>query len=82
MERQERYSRVIREAAERLGGEGRLAALLGVPGAQVSRWASGEEEAPLEAFLAGLDVIAHGRNVHRFRVGVIDQRKRRAPPAH
>lgn len=82
MQRQERYSRVIRGAAERLGGEARLAALLGVPGARVRRWASGEEEPPLEAFLAGLDVIANGRHVHRFRVVVVDGRHRRAPPAH
>jgi DNA-binding transcriptional regulator YdaS (Cro superfamily) len=61
MNRQERYSRVLREAAQRLGGEAELAALAGVSPEQISRWSAGGEIAPLEVFLAGLDAIAYGR---------------------
>jgi len=71
-----RYSRVLRTAAEALGGEGALASHLGVSPSQLARWASGLEPAPFEAFLAGLDVIARGSfaRKRRIRVAVIDQR--------
>ena len=76
MDSRHRYSRVIRTAAETLGGEGELASHLGVSPEQLARWASGLEAAPFEAFLAGLDVIARGSFARRrrIRVAVIDQR--------
>ena len=61
MNRQERYSRVLREAAHTLGSEAELAALAGVTPEQISRWSAGGETAPLEVFLVGLDAIAYGR---------------------
>jgi hypothetical protein len=74
MDRQHRYARVIRAAAEALGGEGELATHLGVTREQLARWASGEESAPFEAFLAGLDVVARGTfaRKRRIRVAVLE----------
>lgn len=74
MDRQERYSRVLRAAAETLGSERALASHLGVTSAQLARWSSGSEPAPFEAFLAGLDVVSRGSfaRKRRIRVAIID----------
>lgn len=61
MERNHLYSRVVREAANRLGSHGQLASLLGVSHDQLMRWSTGVEEPPLDVFLAGLDLIADGQ---------------------
>lgn len=75
MDRQHRYVRVLRAAATSLGGEEKLAAHLGVRPDQLARWVSGEDPAPFEAFLAGLDVVAHGRfaRQRRIKVAVLPQ---------
>ena len=70
MDRQHRYARVIRAAAEALGSEGKLAAHLGVSPEQLARWASGKEATPFEAFLAGLDVVARGTFARKRRIRV------------
>ena len=79
MDRQERYSRVIREAAETLGGEAVFASFLGVSPGQLARWLTGAEPAPLEVFLAGLDVVARGpfARKRRVRVAVLDPGRQR-----
>ena len=76
MDRQERYSRIIQEAAHTLGSESRLAIFLNVSSEQIRRWISRAEAAPLSVFLAGLDVVARGRfeRRRRIRVAVIDRR--------
>ena len=74
MNRKERYSRLVREAVQRVGSEAQLAALLGVPVARLHRWAEGEETPPFEAFLASLDFVAHGAFASPIRVAVLDQR--------
>lgn len=81
MDSRHRYSRVLRAAAETLGSEGELASHLGVSPEQLSRWASGIDPAPFEAFLAGLDVIALGSfaRKRRIRVAVIDPEKANRP---
>ena len=58
--RRERYGAVLCKAAESVGGTGRLAFILRVPQEQLERWIEGKEEAPLEAFLASLDLVAAG----------------------
>lgn len=74
VDRQERYSRVIREAAETLGSEELFASFLGVSPEQLGRWLSGAESAPLEVFLAGLDVVARGpfARKRQIRIAVFD----------
>lgn len=77
MDRQHRYVRVLRAAAMSLGGEAELAGHLGVSSTQLARWVSGADPAPFEAFLAGLDFIAHGRLARnrRIRVAVLPERE-------
>lgn len=77
MNRVHRYVRVLRAAAMSFGGEEELAGHLGVSSTQLSRWVSGADPAPFEAFLAGLDVIAHGRfaRQRRIRVAVLPERE-------
>jgi len=58
--RRERYGAVLCKAAESVGGTGRLAFILRVPQEQLERWIEGKEAAPLEAFLASLDLVAAG----------------------
>jgi hypothetical protein len=79
MDRQHRYVRVLRAAAMSLGGEEKLAAHLGVAPDQLARWVSGDDPAPFEAFLAGLDVVALRRFApeRRIRVAVIPDRNAR-----
>lgn len=71
--RQERYAEALRQAAHALGGEVRLAGLLGVEGDQLHRWLDGKDEVPLSAFLRALGVIADGpyARERRVRVAVI-----------
>jgi hypothetical protein len=58
--RRERYATALRRAAAAVGGEARLALILRAPREEMARWLSGEEEAPLDAFLASLDLVAAG----------------------
>lgn len=77
MDQQERYLDVLLQAEEILGSRARMAAFLGVRREQIQAWLDGEEDAPLEAFLRSLDVIADGPYAdggRRVRVAVIDQR--------
>ena len=55
-----RYVQALREAARVLGGPAVLAGFLDVEAAQLERWLSGEEPAPLSVFLVTVDVIADG----------------------
>ena len=65
--RRERYANVLRTAADTVGGVARLARVLRVPQDEVERWLDGSEEAPLEAFLASLDLVAAGPLVRETR---------------
>jgi hypothetical protein len=58
--RRERYANVLRTAADAVGGVTRLARVLRTPQDEVERWVDGSEEAPLEVFLASLDLVAAG----------------------
>lgn len=71
--RQERYTEALRQAAQALGGEVRLAGLLGVDGDQLQRWLDQKDDVPLSAFLRALGVIADGpyARERRVRVAVI-----------
>lgn len=71
-------ARTLRRASEALGGDVRLAAVLGVPEAKVRAWASGEELPPLEIFLQSLDLVADGPFAPRkrgVRVAVLRPKK-------
>ena len=78
MEQRDRYARALCEAERTRGGRERLAAVLNVPLEKIAAWLSGDEVAPLEAFLRSLDVIADGPysqgGRRRIRVGVIRER--------
>jgi hypothetical protein len=65
--RRERYANVLRTAADAVGGVTRLALVLRAPRHEVERWVEGAEEAPLEAFLASLDLVAAGPFVRETR---------------
>ncbi len=58
--RRERYANVLRTAADAVGGVPRLARVLRAPQDEVEHWLDGTEEAPLEVFLASLDLVAAG----------------------
>ena len=58
--RRERYASVLRTAADAVGGVPRLARVLRAPQDEVERWLDAAEEAPLEVFLASLDLVAAG----------------------
>jgi hypothetical protein len=60
-----RYTTVLRQAAEVLGGADRLATFLETGSEQLERWLNGAETPPLPIFLATLDVIADGAAVRR-----------------
>lgn len=77
MDRQHRYARVLHAAAVSLGGDDELAVHLGVAPDQLARWRSGVDPVPIEAFLAGLDVIALRRFARKRRVRVAALRERR-----
>jgi hypothetical protein len=65
--RRERYASVLRTAADAVGGVARLARVLRTPQDEVERWVDGSEEAPLEVFLASLDLVAAGPFVSETR---------------
>lgn len=65
--RRERYASVLRTAADAVGGAPRLARVLRVPHDELERWLDGAEEAPLEVFLASLDLVAAGPFVREAR---------------
>ena len=54
------YVDMLQRAAATLGGVARLAIRLDAPPDAVRKWLAGEEEPPLAAFLAALDVVAQG----------------------
>jgi hypothetical protein len=58
--RRERYATALRRAAQSVGGAARLALVLRVPRQEVDSWLAGRQEAPLEAFLGSLDLVAAG----------------------
>lgn len=58
--RRERYAAVLHRAADAVGGVARLARVLRVPQDELERWLQGSEEAPLDMFLASLDLVAAG----------------------
>jgi hypothetical protein len=58
--RTNRYIETLQQAAQTVGGDAKLAYFLMVPNHKLARWMSGQEPAPLEAFLAALDIIADG----------------------
>ncbi len=68
--RRERYANVLRTAADAVGGPPRLARVLRVPQDELERWLEGSDEAPLEVFLASLDLVAAGPFVRETRVRV------------
>lgn len=79
--RQERYAEALRQAAQELGSEGRLAGVLGVETDQLHRWLDRQDDVPLSAFLRALGVIADGpyaRGGRRIRVAAI---RSEAPPS-
>ena len=72
--RRERYANVLRTAADAVGGVPRLARVLRVPQDELERWVDGTAEAPLEMFLASLDLVAAGpfvREPRSARVAVL-----------
>ena len=66
-QRRERYANVLRTAADAVGGIPRLARVLRAPQDELERWLDGTEEAPLEVFLASLDLVAAGPFVGEAR---------------
>ena len=82
--RRERYAAVLREAAQQVGGEPRLAALLEVPLEDLQRWMGAAEAAPLKVFLSALDFVAGGsfpRQPDPLRVAVLRAERRAAVAA-
>ncbi|HSU78339.1 MAG TPA: hypothetical protein VLI89_14760, partial [Burkholderiales bacterium] len=68
--RRERYANVLRTAADAVGGVPRFARVLRVAPEELERWLDGTGEAPLEVFLASLDLVAAGpREVAAPRAG-------------
>jgi hypothetical protein len=77
MDQRTRYAVTLSRAEETLGGRDRLARFLNVPLAKLDAWLKGEEDAPLEAFLGSLDVIADGPfagEARPIRVAVIREK--------
>ena len=66
--RRERYANALHTAADAVGGVPRLARVLRVPQDELERWLDATEEAPLEVFLASLDIVAAGPFVGEGRV--------------
>ena len=54
------YARTLHRACELLGGLDALSRHLGVPAATIGRWIGGVEEAPVEVFLAAVDIVLLG----------------------
>jgi hypothetical protein len=54
------YARTLRQAAEVVGGEEKLAQALNVSPEALRRWLAGEESPPIEVQLAALDVVTRG----------------------
>ena len=54
------YARTLHRACELLGGLDALSRHLGVPAATIARWIGGVEEAPVEVFLAAVDIVLLG----------------------
>ena len=54
------YTRILRFAAETLGGAEALARALAVNGEELARWLTGAERAPHRIYLAALDIVAAG----------------------
>jgi hypothetical protein len=78
MDQRTRYAVTLSRAEETLGGRDRLARFLNVPLAKLDAWLKGEEDAPLEAFLGSLDVIADGPfagEERPIRVAVIREKR-------
>ena len=68
--RRERYANALRTAADAVGGVPRFARVLRVAPEELERWLDGTGEAPLEVFLASLDLVAAGpREVAAPRAG-------------
>lgn len=51
------YADTMRVAADTVGGKKNLARHLGVDAEEIARWMSGDRPAPLEQFVAALDII-------------------------
>ena len=51
------YARTLHRACEILGGVSQLATHLEVRDADLKRWLDGDEDPPLEVFLAAVDVV-------------------------
>lgn len=51
------YSRTLHRACEVLGGMQQLSSHLKVPASALSRWIGGEEDPPLDVFLAAVDIV-------------------------
>jgi DNA-binding transcriptional regulator YdaS (Cro superfamily) len=51
------YARVVRRAAEILGGVDALAAQLGVPTDDVVQWVQGTKSVPTSVFLKAVDIV-------------------------
>ena len=51
------YADTLRVAADTVGGKKNLARHLGVDAEELAQWMSGDEAAPLEQFVAALDII-------------------------
>lgn len=54
------YARTLQRACEVLGGIQQLSNHLRVPTSALNRWMSGEEDPPLDVFLAAVDVVLLG----------------------
>jgi hypothetical protein len=54
------YTRTLQLAAETLGSTERLAEMLRVEHARLSRWMSGAEQPPYDVFSTALDIVATG----------------------
>ncbi|HET7362550.1 MAG TPA: hypothetical protein VFJ70_03140 [Burkholderiales bacterium] len=65
--RRVRYANVLRTAVDAVGGAPRLARVLRVSPEGLERWLEATEEAPLEVFLASLDLVAAGPFVPEAR---------------
>jgi hypothetical protein len=77
MDQRTRYANALSRAERILGSRARLAHFFGVPVDRLASWIDGDEAAPLEIFLASLDLIADGPYApaaRRIRVAVIPQR--------
>jgi DNA-binding transcriptional regulator YdaS (Cro superfamily) len=60
VEKNTAQTRTLRRAAAIVGGEEKLARLLGCELAQLQLWASGEAPTPSPVYLRALDIVSHG----------------------